>query len=134
MNRSKLRIQSDGLIRLTSNDLKSLPFVHFDSQMEDVDYRTKYLQSGSLNATGLSEWISESNPTVSVGWSWRLTQISFGSMSVNRFGPYITNIEFEETTVLDSTLDEIFADQSIWIQHAITAWLSILKGGPARCT
>jgi hypothetical protein len=65
-----ITISHDSYIRLTFEDLRRIPLVHLISGLDED--KPVLLQEGATFAeiTGYTEWVSETTPTISVGWDW----------------------------------------------------------------
>jgi len=63
-------ISHDGYIRLSLRHLDELPFIHLDSAFDPEILEE--LQARTIPAchAGYSEWISNTDPAISIGWSW----------------------------------------------------------------
>lgn len=60
----------DGYIRLPLASLNALSFVHLFSD-SDADFLQELKeQTVPARAAGFSEWKSDTNPTISLGWGW----------------------------------------------------------------
>lgn len=60
----------DGYIRLPLASLNMLSFVHLFSQPDDDFLNELREQTVPAGLAGFSEWKSDSEPAVSLGWSW----------------------------------------------------------------
>jgi hypothetical protein len=69
----KITLSLDGFIRITQKSLSLITLHHLDSGLY-VDSKPHY--NGLCNIRGYTEWISNSTPTVSLGWDWELIQPS----------------------------------------------------------
>ena len=64
---------SDGYLRMTFESFRRSQLVHLFSGL-DEDRPARDCSGASYSAiTGYTEWISESQPLISVGWDWKLT-------------------------------------------------------------
>ncbi len=63
-------LSPDGYIRLPLADFMALSFLHLYSE-SDTDFLQE-LRAKAIPAcsAGFTEWKSESNPSISVGWAW----------------------------------------------------------------
>lgn len=67
-----MHLSSDGLIRLTLDQLLSTPLEHLVSGV-DLDQHSPTAACGRLTSlSGYTEWISANDPAISIGWDWRL--------------------------------------------------------------
>jgi len=63
-------MSADGYIRLSLATLSNLPFTHLASEI-DPDFLVELkTQTVAAYAAGFSEWISDTTPTISIGWGW----------------------------------------------------------------
>lgn len=67
-----MRVSTDGLVRLTLDELMSLPIFHLLSGV-DVDDSCMRSSCGSpTTISGFTEWMSRTHPAVTLGWDWCL--------------------------------------------------------------
>ncbi|MGH8809928.1 MAG: DUF4902 domain-containing protein, partial [Noviherbaspirillum sp.] len=63
-------ISPDGYIRLRLADLNALHFVHLFSE-SDTDFLEELVaQTVPARSAGFSEWRTNTNPAISLGWGW----------------------------------------------------------------
>jgi hypothetical protein len=60
----------DGYIRLSLAALTKLPFTHLASGNDSVFLAELEAQTVAAHAAGFSEWMSNTKPAISIGWSW----------------------------------------------------------------
>jgi len=60
----------DGYIRLRLSSLSMLPFVHLFSESDADFLRELRAQTVPARSAGFSEWKIDTNPPISIGWSW----------------------------------------------------------------
>lgn len=74
-----MHLSPDGLIRLTVDQLLSTPLQHLVSGV-DMDANASRAVCGmQTSLSGYTEWISTRNPTISIGWDWRLQMLAIGA-------------------------------------------------------
>lgn len=73
-----MHLSPDGLIRLTVEQLLSTPLEHLVSGV-DLDAHGVALACGTQTSlSGYTEWVSTQDPTISIGWDWRLQTLAQG--------------------------------------------------------
>lgn len=74
-----MHLSPDGLIRLTVDQLLSTPLEHLVSGV-DPDHCASLGACGTLTSlSGYTEWVSAQDPTISIGWDWRLQTLAAGA-------------------------------------------------------
>lgn len=74
-----MKISSDGLIRLSIEELLSTPMTHLVSGV-DTDEATTLSHCGTVTSiSGYTEWVSADSPNISIGWDWCIQSGSCGS-------------------------------------------------------
>lgn len=63
-------LSPDGYIRLSLKKLCSLHFLHLASDLDESLLYELNQQAVPAETAGFSEWISDTNPAISVGWGW----------------------------------------------------------------
>lgn len=63
-------ISPDGYIRLRLSSLDTISFVHLFSECDDDFLHELRSQTVPALCAGFSEWVSDSSPAISIGWSW----------------------------------------------------------------
>ena len=65
---------ADGYMRCTVSELYALMLIHLHTAIDEDDMDLPDRTQGSLPALvhGYTEWISNAEPTVSLGWDWSL--------------------------------------------------------------
>ena len=64
-----MQASPDGLIRLSIDELLSMPIVHLISGVDMEDAHNKVCGQ-ETSISGYTEWVSSSTPPVSIGWDW----------------------------------------------------------------
>lgn len=86
-----MRVSTDGLVRLTLDELMSLPIFHLLSGL-DADDSCMLAACGSpTTISGFTEWISRTHPAITLGWDWCLVSRS-GTAFWTRLGAPRTNV------------------------------------------
>lgn len=101
-----MRISSDGLIRLSIDELLSTPISHFYSGV-DLEICQKLRTCGKATSiSGYTEWVSKRAPIISIGWDWcvRLTSS----------GPLWTRVGLPRSNVM---LVDAAGDDSDWMRN-----------------
>jgi hypothetical protein len=57
----------DGFVRLTLDDVLSVPFRHLVSGLDSAHATSC---GTSTTISGYTEWVSATHPTITVGWDW----------------------------------------------------------------
>lgn len=85
-------ITSDGLLRLRQQDLSEITLFHLISGIDDEIHDDAAPRCGaSTTLSGYTEWSSEQEPRLSLGWDWQLGTGS-ASPKVVRLGLPRTNV------------------------------------------
>jgi len=67
----------DGFVRLTLDDVLSVPFKHLVS---GIDEEPAPLPCGTCTTiSGYTEWVSDTQPKITVGWDWIIAPADGGS-------------------------------------------------------
>lgn len=69
-------ISDDGYIRLTHKSFMELRFIHFHSGADEDCRLVELVGLKPSSITGYTEWISETQPVVTVGWDWNITALN----------------------------------------------------------
>ena len=86
-----MRVSTDGLVRLTFDELMSLPIFNLLSGLDADDSCMLASCGSSTTISGFTEWISRTHPTVTLGWDWCLVSRS-GTALWTRLGTPRTNV------------------------------------------
>lgn len=73
-----MHLSSDGLIRLTVDQLLSTPLEHLVSGIDPGPHAPAPACGTQTSLSGYTEWISTQDPTISIGWDWRLQTLAQG--------------------------------------------------------
>lgn len=69
---SKITLSADGYVRLTLDVLLATPFFHMISGLYE-NTSISACEGASFSAThGYTEWVSTTEPVLSIGWDWQL--------------------------------------------------------------
>jgi hypothetical protein len=63
-------MSTDGYVRLPLASLNGLSFVHLFSESDGEFLRELRVQTVPARSAGFSEWKSDSEPPISLGWGW----------------------------------------------------------------
>ena len=97
-----MHLSPDGLIRLTVDQLLSTPLEHLVSGV-DLDANGQAASCGTQTSlSGYTEWISTRDPTISIGWDWRLQTLACGVRWV-RVGLPRSNLMLTQDTGADTS-------------------------------
>jgi hypothetical protein len=70
---SMMTLSDDGLIRLTVETLRTIPFTHLLSGLDEHDGSPPICEAASLDSiSGYTEWVSTTSPVITLGWDWWL--------------------------------------------------------------
>ena len=90
-----------GSVRLSLDALLSIPLVHFASGLDEEE-RVDLTRDGKQTViSGYTEWVSTTQPIVSLGWDWQLDPL-LGAPWIARSSPPRTNIQ-----LLDDQMREV---------------------------
>ncbi len=70
MHRAPLKLSPDGYIRLPFSTFSSLPFVHLFTEQDDGLQDELLEQAILTESAGFSECITNTTPSISLGWAW----------------------------------------------------------------
>ena len=73
-----MHLSPDGLIRLTVDQLLSTPLEHLVSGVDPDPDAVPAACGRQTSLSGYTEWISTQDPTISIGWDWRLQTLAAG--------------------------------------------------------
>lgn len=93
---------SDGLIRLTVDQLLSTPLEHLVSGVDPDTFAPAAVCGTQTSLSGYTEWISTQDPTISIGWDWRLQTLATGVRWV-RVGLPRSNLMLTQDTGADAS-------------------------------
>jgi Domain of unknown function (DUF4902) len=86
-----MQVSTDGLIRLTLDELMSLPIRHLFSGVDGDPSLGPSSCGRPTTISGFTEWASHTQPLVTLGWDWCLSPTS-GSLLWSRLGEPRTNV------------------------------------------
>jgi hypothetical protein len=114
----------DGFVRLTLDDVLSVPFKHL---LSGLDEDAAPLPCGtSTTISGYTEWISDTQPKITVGWDWIVAPDGSGSYW-RRIGLPRSNLLLVDTARNDYAWDRnlvvlaTVVDAIPWQEQARTA-------------
>lgn len=134
-----MRISSDGLIRLSIEELLSTPISHFVSGV-DLEGCQKLSSCGKATSiSGYTEWVSKRAPIISIGWDWCIRLTSSGPLWT-RVGLPRSNVMLVDATDGDADWEknlEILAtvvDALPWREHLLQAVAAPYAQSPSKST
>lgn len=95
-------LSPDGLIRLTVDQLLSTRLEHLVSGV-DMDASASRAVCGTRTSlSGYTEWVSTRDPTISIGWDWRVQILGIGMRWI-RVGLPRSNLMLMQDSGRDTT-------------------------------
>ena len=68
-----MTLSDDGLVRLTLDRLRTIPFTHLLSGLDEHDGSLLSCEGAGLDPiSGYTEWVSTTSPVITLGWDWWL--------------------------------------------------------------
>lgn len=95
-----MRIASNGLIRLSIEELLSTPITHLVSGVDVEDCPKLSTCGKTTSISGYTEWGATQAPIISIGWDWYLQVTPSGSLWT-RVGLPSSNVMLIEETGYD---------------------------------
>jgi hypothetical protein len=80
-----LTISADGYIRITAAEFSMMHFSHLISGLDEDSPPFPDESAASTAISGYTEWLSGSEPKLSIGWDW-VMDVSAGTVRFNRVG------------------------------------------------
>jgi hypothetical protein len=121
-------ISRDGYIRLSLEHLSQLPFMHLASDIDATILQDLQHQAVPALAAGYSEWISNTTPAISLGWSWFIHRRSHKLLPAPeavRSNVMLVDVHgYDLGSTTTSFLFTTWLAMHDW-QHAVTASLDI---------
>lgn len=77
----------DGYVRLTLQNLLATPLVHLWSGLDQEAPGSLPEGAGVTTISGYTEWISTTEPTLTLGWDWRLEVASAAPLYIRSSAP-----------------------------------------------
>lgn len=105
-------LSNDGFIRLTLQQLVNLQLHHLHSSLYAQDIATP--SNSPTDIQGYTEWISETQPIISVGWDWQV-QYRAGSTEYSMMGLPFSNLLLQNNQQQDFGMEESISMLAIWI-------------------
>lgn len=116
-----LTISIDGLIHLTRAELHSIPLHHLLSGLDEHSPPSSHTAASPTQITGYTEWVSHTQPTLSLGWDWQLGDGTH-PQRITRISPVHSNIIMLDDTAHTDTLSDSSPLQSeAWLAEHIEA-------------
>ena len=72
-----LSVSNDGYVRITKHAMSMIPMKHLDSGLFAPSILLNSEVDGTCEISGYTEWISETAPSISIGWNWTLNYLSY---------------------------------------------------------
>jgi hypothetical protein len=109
-----MRLSSDGFIRVSIDELLSMPIVHLMSGIDVEEGLPTSACGRQTTISGYTEWVTRTEPAITIGWDWclvtgahdarfrRVGQPRTNVMVVNEAGedvPWAQNLEYLGTVV-----------------------------------
>jgi Domain of unknown function (DUF4902) len=100
-----MHLSPDGLVRVSIDELMSLPIVHLTSGF-DADEGAATQACGSLTTiSGYTEWISQTHPVITIGWDWLLVA-DCHEARCRRAGPPRANVMVVDSNGADRSWEQ----------------------------
>lgn len=123
--KARLHVSQDGYVRIPLPELSSLTLTHFLSGLDDDAGERKLNDVTQTTISGYTEWLSQGEPAVTVGWDWHLDLTASVPRYVRDGWPR-TNLMLVDAVTRQDLGDEATAanlarliDQSEWARDAI---------------
>ena len=124
-----ITIAPDGYIRLTFEEFRKISLIHLISGLDEDELVS--LQEGATitEITGYTEWVSDTIPTISIGWDWAIQQTQVRGDYYKRTSEPRSNLMLVDSQQNDLgpaktvTLIEIVVDEIAW-QRIIQIYIS----------
>ncbi len=97
-----MHLSPDGLIRLSIDQLLSTPLEHLVSGVDPDSHVLPAACGTRASLSGYTEWVSTRDPTISIGWDWRLQTLAAGVRWV-RVGLPRSNLMLTQDTGADTS-------------------------------
>lgn len=89
-------LSKDGYIRLTLEGLQHTPLIHFLSGLDEDHPESPRPGATACAISGYTEWVSDTFPTITIGWDWRL-DVSYGRVHYVREGSPRSNLMLQDS-------------------------------------
>ncbi len=86
-----LTISKDGYIRLSFQELQKVRFHHLMSGLDETNTNHASLGATQAAITGYTEWLSDTTPSITIGWDWLMEFID-GRIQLRQIGSPRSNI------------------------------------------
>jgi len=84
-------LTDNGLVLVAISELMQVPFKHLVTSLDEEQGNSQSNCGRAASITGYTEWLSETQPYLSVGWDWVVDEREQGS-SAWRLGSPRTNV------------------------------------------
>lgn len=71
-----LSLSADGYVRLSWSELQQISMQHLCSGLDEAHASVSHEGACVTEISGYTEWVSLTNPVLSVGWGWRIGLIN----------------------------------------------------------
>lgn len=96
-----MHVANDGTVSLTYDELLPIPMQHLISGLDDDQQVGDTVCGGSTTLTGYTEWITPTQPALTLGWDWRF-DYSEGTPRLCRIGEPRSNIALMDAAQEDT--------------------------------
>lgn len=112
-------LSDDGLVRLSLDSLRAIPFIHLLSGLDEHDAGTPLsCEAASLDPiSGYTEWVSTTSPVITLGWDWWL-DVSTTPLIYTRMGSPRNNVMLVDAQHHDLGMRKTDAE----LERLIASW------------
>lgn len=107
-------ISADGHIRLSLQQLANLELHHLYSSLYDEQNLNLSNTSSLTDIQGFTEWVSDTTPSISVGWDWQV-HYQTGTTGYSMMGLPFSNLLLKNNQEQDFSIDESMSMLAIWL-------------------
>lgn len=87
-----MHLRPNGLVLLSPAELDGVVFIHLTSALDDVETASTTQCGSQTIITGYTEWITQGQPPLTLGWDWELSAEHDTPPRPKRLGPPRTNL------------------------------------------
>lgn len=73
---SMFSVSDDGYIRLSFANLQTVPLIHLISGLDENSHSNVSAGATPTEIVGYTEWVSNPNPTITIGWDWKMEVVN----------------------------------------------------------
>lgn len=97
---SMLAVSDDGYIRLSFAELQTVSLIHLISGLDEESPTT--IPGGAMptEIMGYTEWVSNSVPTITIGWDWQI-DADHNRILLRKISEPRSNIMLQDSTGMD---------------------------------